>query len=81
MKSTAPAQKYNYTQIFRTFVDFSKTNTAIKQYGANGSDRQRELKKKLKEHKIGMAAAMMWGTRSEDLTGGPTSKPVRTMGG
>jgi hypothetical protein len=81
MKSTAPAQKYNYTQIFRTFVDFSKTNTAIKQYGTNGSDRQRELKKKLKEHKIGMASSMMWGVRSEDLTGGPTSKPVRTMGG
>ena len=81
MKSTAPAQKFNYTQIFETVIDYTKTNVAIKQYGTPGSDRDREIQKKLKEHKIDMNGAFMWGVPSENMTGGPTGKPLRTMGG
>lgn len=81
MKSTAPVTKFNYTQIFKTVIDYSKTGCAINQYGVSGSDRDREQKKKLKEHKEGMNADMLWGVKSEDLTGGPTGKPLRTMGG
>ena len=81
MKSTAPVTNFNYTQIFRNALDFSKTNAAIKQYGIDGSDRTREQNKKMKEHKIDIAGALYWGVRSESLTGGPTGKPIRTMGG
>jgi hypothetical protein len=81
MKSTAPTPVYNYTQIFRSVIDYTKTNAAIRQYGIDGSDRKREQKKKLREHKIDIAGALMWGLRSEDLSGGPTGKPIRTMGG
>lgn len=81
MKSTAPAVKSNYTQIFETVIDFTKTNVAIKQYGTAGSDREREINKKLKEHKIDMNGAFLWGVPSENMSGGPNGKPLRTMGG
>lgn len=81
MKSTSPVPKSNYTQIFETVIDFTKTNVAIKQYGAAGSDREREIEKKLKEHKIDMNAAFLWGVPSESMTGGPNGRPIRTMGG
>jgi hypothetical protein len=81
MKSTAPVLKSNFTQIFETVIDFTKTNVAIKQYGTPGSDRERELNKKLKEHKIDMNGAFLWGVPSENMTGGATGKPLRTMGG
>lgn len=80
-KTTAPATKINYTQIFRTTLDLSKTNVASEQYGAASGERDRIQAKKLKEHKISMNAAALFGVKSENLTGGPSGKPIRTTGG
>ncbi len=80
-KTTAPAKKTTYLQIFRTTCDFSKTAIATQVYGAPSGDRAREHKKKLAEHKIQMNSALLFGRASEALTGGPTSKPIRTTMG
>lgn len=80
-KTTAPAVKTNYTQIFRTVLDLTKTNIASEQYGASSGERKRLQDKKLKEHKIAMNAAALFGVKSESLTGGPTSKAIRTSAG
>lgn len=81
MKSTTKVTLYNYTQIFETVIDHSKTQAAIRQYGTPEGEREYQIAKALKEHKIKMAAAMLWGQRSEGMTAGPNSKPLRTMGG
>jgi hypothetical protein len=78
---TQPAWKFNYTQIFRDTIDFSKTQCAITPYGVDKNDREREHKLKLKEHKIKLNAALLWGRKSEDLSGGPNGKPIRTCDG
>lgn len=80
-KAVAPVTKFNYMQIFRTVIDHSKTAVAVKAYGAPGGERKREHAKKLKEHKIFMNSAFLWGKKSEALTGGPTGKPIRTLDG
>lgn len=80
-KTVAPVKKTGYTQIFRTTVNYSKTNVATNQYGTSGSDRKREHRKKLKEHKILLNRALLFGKASESLTGGPTSQPIRTTDG
>lgn len=79
--TTAPALKTNYCQIFRTVLDLSKTNIASEQYGASAGERKRLQDKKLKEHKIAMNAAALFGVKSESLSGGPNSKPIRTSAG
>lgn len=80
-KTTAPAKKTSYLQIFRTVTNFSNTNIATEQYGAPGGDRKRVHRKKLVEHKEQLNAALLWGQASESLTGGPTSQPIRTTMG
>ena len=81
VKQTTPATRFNYTQIIRTATDFSGTAIAIKTYGTKGSDREFEHRKKLIEHKEKINSALIWGQRSESLSGGPTSKPIRTTDG
>lgn len=78
-KTTAKSTIYNLTQIFKSTIDYSKTNVAVRQYGVQGSDRDWEQAKKLKEHKTDIGTAMMWGVRSEGT--GPDGKPLNTMGG
>lgn len=80
-KTTAPTKKITYTQIFRTTCEFSKTAIATQVYGAPNGDRAREHKKKLKEHKILLNSALLFGRASENMTGGPTGKPIRTTMG
>lgn len=80
-RSTTPSSKITYTQIFRDTIDFTKTMVAAKVYAYNGSERQREHMKKLKEHKIKLNRAALFGKASESLTGGPNGKPIRTTDG
>lgn len=80
-KSTAPAEKISYTQIFRSASNFTKTQVASKVYGAPDGERKREQKKKLIEQKEKMNAAFLFGSASESLTGGPSGAPVRTTMG
>lgn len=81
MKSTSPASKFAYTQIFKTVIDFSNTAAASAAYGAPAGERKREHAKKLKEHKITMNGQLLFGVTSQDLTGGPGGNPIRTAAG
>ena len=74
--STTAANKYNYTQIFRTPFSLSGTEAASALYG--GKDRSYQRRKSSLEHKRDIARAMYFGQRKEDTSG---STPRRTMGG
>lgn len=80
-KTTAPAKKITYTQIFKKVIDFTGTMIASEVYGAPAGDRRREHAKKLKEFKIDLNSALLFGRVSENLSGGPNSKPIRTTMG
>jgi hypothetical protein len=71
----------SYTQIFKTSIEFAKTAIATQVYGAPNGDRAREHKKKLAEHKIQLNSALLFSTPSENMTGGPGGKPIRTTMG
>lgn len=82
MKSTTPVTRTNYTQIIRTVVDFTNTQLASKAYGTlTDSERAYYHRKFMVEHLEQMNAALIWGRKSESLTGGPSSKPIRTTDG
>ncbi|MBR5430593.1 MAG: DUF5309 family protein [Firmicutes bacterium] len=74
--STTAANKYNYTQIFRTPFSLSGTEAASALYG--GKDRGFQRRKASLEHKRDIARAMYFGQRREDTSG---AAPRRTMGG
>ncbi len=80
-KTTTKTKVVGYTQIFRTVVEFSKTAVASSVYGAANGDREREHAKKLKEHKQKLNGAALFGRASEALTGGASSRPIRTTDG
>lgn len=80
-KTTAPTLRSNFLQIFRHTIDFSKSGAAIKQYGVAGSERERQTKKKMLEHKIALNSALLFGKASQSFNGGPTSKPIGTTDG
>lgn len=80
-KSTAPAAKISYTQIFSTTCNHSNTQIASKAYGAAQGERQREQKKKLIEHKEKMNISFLFGKASESNSGGPNGFPIRTTMG
>lgn len=82
VKMTSPVMKIGYTQIQRTSMKYSGTAMASRVYGAPGGDWTREQAKKLKEHKQKLNAQLIWGAKSEDLTGGyALSYPIRTSAG
>lgn len=80
-KTTIKENKFTYTEIFRTSFEFTKTQVASAAYGISGSERRREQRKKLVEHKIKLNSAALWGYKSQDLTGGPNGYPIRTTDG
>jgi len=80
-KVRRPTAILSYTQIFRTSCQFSKTQVATKTYNAPGGERQREHKKKLKEHKIAMNASFLFGKASETMDYAGTGRPLRTTMG
>lgn len=80
-KTTAPSLKTTYLQIFRTVIDFSNTAIATDTYGSPQGDRAREHRKKLKEHKIAMNSALLFGRASQAMAGGPNNRPIRTTQG
>jgi hypothetical protein len=80
-KVAAPAVKIQYMQIFRTVWEMSRTMRQSLVYGAPMGDWDEETKVKLKEHKLAMNSSFLFGKKSEGLTAGPTSKPLRTCDG
>lgn len=80
-KTTIKSTKFSYCQIFKTTFEISKSMTASAAYGTPSGERQYQHMKRLKEHKISMNAAAIWGQASVDLTGGPSGQPIRTTSG
>lgn len=80
-KMTQKVTLFNYTQILTDALDHTNTEIAIRKLGIDSPERNFEINKKMKEHKIQMNSVLMFGARSEDLTGGPNGKPLRTTGG
>lgn len=59
--STQVAEKFNYTQIFRTPIELSRTADKTKMYGGNDRGYQRSMA--LLDHKRDIAKAFYMGTR------------------
>ena len=74
--SVVTSTVFNYTQIFKTAVQLSKTQEASELYG--GSDRAYQRLKKGIEHAVDLERAAWFGEKAEDNTG---STPVRSTGG
>lgn len=80
-KTTSRSGKISYTQIFRRTINLTKTMVASRAYGAPSGERAYQHAKKLKEMKIEMNRQFLFGNKSESLTGGPNSYPIRTTMG
>jgi hypothetical protein len=78
-KNTTFDWKFTYTQIFKTSVNLTKSQVAMKQYGKPSGERKREQKKKLAEHKIKMNMAALFGAAGAGT--GPNGNPLRTTAG
>ena len=74
--STVTATRFNYTQIFKTAVQVSKTQEATELYG--GGDRAYQRMKKGIEHMEDIERALIFGEKSEHYSAGEV---VRTTGG
>ncbi len=67
--------QYNYTQIFRTALEVSRTLNQSALYG--GKERARLRAKKGIEHNIDLERAFLFGERKEDLTGTAPRRSTR----
>lgn len=75
--SRNPIKYYNYTQIFKT--SYEVTRTASKTRARTGDLIKNEKKRKSFDHSTSIELAIMFGRRSE--TTGSNGKPLRTTGG
>jgi hypothetical protein len=72
-----PTKLYNYTQIFRTPLEITRTARRTK---LRTGDAYKEMKREALElHSIEMEKAFIWGIRTENI--GSNGKPERTTGG
>lgn len=71
-----PTKKYNYTQIFKTAVE--ETRTATQTHTRTGDAWNNDKKRKSFDHSTTLEYAFMWGKRYEDTSG---TKPKRYTGG
>ncbi|NIA16627.1 MAG: hypothetical protein GWP08_21460, partial [Nitrospiraceae bacterium] len=79
-KTTAPALKTSYTEIFKKSINLTNTMIASKVYGGPGGDRKRLHAKLLKQMKVDMNRSFLFGKASETLTG-PGGNALRTTMG
>lgn len=71
-----PTDDFNYTQIFRNALGI--TRTASKTRLRTGDQVKESKKEALEMHSIDIERAIIWGVRSQDLTG---ANPRRSTGG
>jgi hypothetical protein len=71
-----PTKVLNYTQITRDWVESSETLRASEEFTRPG-DWERQVAKKMMEHKIKLETTYLHGKPTEDVTGAP----IRTTGG
>lgn len=74
-----PTKFKNYTQIFKTKVDI--TRTASQTRARTGDPWANDKKRKAFDHSTGLEAAFMFGRPSETASGPAKGKPIRTTGG
>ena len=74
-----PTKLYNYTQIFKTAYDLSKT--AKETYLRTGDPLVLARKRKMHDHAVTQELAFLFGRRLETTTGASTGRPIRYTGG
>jgi len=77
--SRQPAKLYNYTQIFKTAYNISRT--AKQTYTRTGDPLSIERKRKMHDHAVSMELAFLFGRRLETTTGASAGLPIRYTGG
>lgn len=81
-RTTSPVAKVSYIQEFSHTVELSDTAMNSRTYGSQGSGEMRRLvAKRMKEHKIAINSALLFGKANELYNGGPNSKTIRTTQG
>ncbi len=81
-KTAVPTTRTTYLQIFRTVIDIAREAANARTYGAPaGAERKRLQKEALVTHKRKLNSELLFGVASQNLTGGPNSKPIRTTPG
>lgn len=75
-----PTKKHNYTQIFKTAVE--ETRTASQTHLRTGNAWDNDKKRRSFDHSVALEYAFMWGKHYEvDGGAGTTPKPLRYTGG
>lgn len=74
-----PTKLYNYTQIFKTAYEI--TRTAKKTRTRTGDPLKNDRKRRMFDHSVALELAFWFGVRNEALTGGSNGKPIRYTGG
>lgn len=74
-----PTKLYNYTQIFKTAYEITRTGkqTATR----TGDPLKNERKRKMHDHAVAMELAFLFGKRLETTTGASSGRPIRYTGG
>jgi hypothetical protein len=75
-QSTVKVEKTNYTEIWKTSVQVSRTITEVDHYFGNPRDYER--KKAAERHALSIERSFLFGKKKEDLTG---AAPIRAAGG
>jgi hypothetical protein len=75
-RATVKVEKTNYTEIWKTSVEMSRTITEVDHYGFTPRDYER--KKAGETHALSIERSFLFGRKKEDLTG---ARPIRAAGG
>lgn len=71
-----PTKKFNYTQIFRDAIEWTRTNTKTRM--RTGDQQKNDRRRALNKHMIGLERAFIFGTRFETTE---SNQPLRFTGG
>ena len=75
-RATVKVEKTNYTEIWKTSVELSRTITEVDHYGFTPRDYERKKAGEL--HALSIERSFLFGRKREDLTG---ARPIRAAGG
>jgi len=75
-RATVKLERTNYTEIFKTSVEVSRTITEVDHYFGNVRDYER--RKAGEAHALSIERTLLFGAKKEDLSG---ARPIRSAGG
>lgn len=75
-RATVKVEKSNYTEIWKTSIEMSRTICEVDHYGFTPRDYER--KKAGETHALSIERSFLFGRKREDLSG---SRPIRSAGG